>query len=156
MSENLPIKLERCRITHNSLEMDEAATYEDWLAVGAGLKNCTDSIQWLVGDWINEGRRKHEHRYGAALQILCEDGDGFDPNTIYRWGRVAQQFEVRHRSLNWTLHYLLCDTFLSDSKRAELLKAATDGKWTKQQLKDEIKAATKVADNPTECDQNGL
>jgi hypothetical protein len=148
--QNLPIRIERCRITRNSLEMDENSTYEEWREVGEKLKECSGSLQWLIGDWVNIGKAKHEHRYADALKLLCgvnEEGEseahGYDPNTIYRWGRVAAQFKVRQRSLSWSHHYILCDSFLTDAKREELLKSATDGNWTYQQLKDEIRDATK-------------
>lgn len=137
-------------MTRNSLEMDESATYEDWLHVGDKLKECKGCLQWLVGDWVNIGRKKHEHRYAAALKLLCKVDDdggceiqGYDPNTIYRWGRVAAQFEFSQRSLSWSHHFILCDSFLTDKQRADLLKKATEGDWTYEQLKNEIRDVTK-------------
>lgn len=93
-------------LTETGLTMGQGATEEDWLWMGDILKRFSDSIQWWVGDWLNEGERFWGHTYQAVAEHF-----GYDPQTIRKWKYVAKNVSllIRINKLNWTLHSLVAD-----------------------------------------------
>lgn len=74
---------------------EETTTIEEWDAVGKVLFQLADSMQWLIGDWINFGE-KNEKKWGETYKEAIALIDR-RYQTFRNWKWVAGSIELSRR-----------------------------------------------------------
>lgn len=75
--------------------------YEEWEQVGRTLMQIRDSINWWIGDWLNEGERAFGETYAQAIEIT-----GWDISRLQsaKWVSSRVPTENRFAQLSWSHH----------------------------------------------------
>lgn len=122
-------------VTRTGLQLARDPTWEEWQAFFDGMQHIEDAIQWNIGDALVHV----EIQYGeAANQLTANYQDHeYDKLRQYRW--VAQNIKYVNRLtyLSWTHHLQVASLMPKEQKR--WLRMAIKKKWSKSQLRNEIK-----------------
>lgn len=93
-------------------------TKEEWLEIGAGLRDRLKSTLWQIGDWIlygedvlavtDEQREKDsvdKKRLGYGMAIEIGNMTGYSPSFVSSIKSVCQRIPLRCRAPNLTMHH---------------------------------------------------
>jgi hypothetical protein len=122
------------------LDLPENLSLEEWREIGRKLNRASSALKWYVGDWLLHGERKWGSAYTDAINIV-----GLSYDTLARCKSISARFEFRRRRLNlrWSDHR---EVAALDEKNQEiLLDASTDGKWSRERLRDEVRKLQEAA-----------
>ena len=110
-------------------------TFEQWQEFGNTLQTVQGSINWWIGDWLNEGERRYGETYAQAVEVT-----GWDYAKLSMVKRVSERVPLSNRfeSASWTHHYSVAH--LPPDGQEHWLNRAINGKWSSRQLKEELKA----------------
>ena len=115
-------------------------SYQRWVEIGYTVRGMTEHVAWWWGDWCNHGERAYGEKYSQALNET-----GLDYNTLAHYASVARQFEVwrRRQTLSWSHHREVAP--LEREEQDQLLDKAEEQRWTRAQLREELRCARKLA-----------
>src|SRR5690349_5638940 len=87
--------------SRTTLSLPEQMTLDEWLGVGATLREIEGSVQWWVGDWLLYGEEVFVEKLAKAAELT-----GYSTDRLKEARRVAAAFPPKERSdnLGWT-HY---------------------------------------------------
>ncbi|MEO1255701.1 MAG: hypothetical protein AAFY41_12595 [Bacteroidota bacterium] len=120
--------------TSKGLITEGAVSEEDWRFTGEMLQKIDNSIQWLIGDWVNFGA---EFNYGDREDFAQKLG--FKLKTIYEYSHVARNVEISIRMENLSFGHHQLVSGMKPKKQKEFLQQAVDNKWSISQLRKAIR-----------------
>lgn len=88
-------------------------SYAQWQAIGYTMQQVNRSLNWWLGDWLNEGERRYGETYAQAIEVT---DSSVDTLRKYKWvaSRVAR--EDRNKILSWTHHVLVANLEATEHK----------------------------------------
>lgn len=134
--DNRAIYLGHCVMTPVGLKMPDDLPHDEWEFIGEKLKRLQGSLQWMIGDWVNQADRiSYGDHQSFAEQI------GFRVKTIYEYAYVARQleFSIRMENLSFGHHQLVAGMDAPEQKK--WLEAASKDDWSVAELRKQIKAS---------------
>ena len=123
-------------ITPTSLTIPEHLSFEDWMAVGAGLKNVEQSIMFWIGDWLVYG----EGHYGEQWTQVT-DVSQYSPKTISNAMWVAKKVPVARRREDLSYGHHVEVASLEPHEQSEWLKRAKDEELPRDKMRALIREA---------------
>ena len=101
--------------------------YEQWAAIGKGLRDINGSLNWWLGDWINCGEQRYGEMYAQAIEVT---GHSVDQLRVCSWVARLVKSPTRIGLLSWTHHRMIA--YLPERIQRLLLDEATNENWSKQ------------------------
>ncbi len=119
-------------------------TYDEWERVGSTLQTIQGSINWWVGDWLNEGEKRYGETYAQAVE---QTGKSEQFLMDCKW--VANKYEISDRSeiLDWTHHQIVAS--LPRKERQDLLAWAETNSASIREIREEKKRRAAYGDIDT-------
>lgn len=110
-----------------------------WKAIWADLRNVEGSLNWIIGDWLNFGKRKFGEKYALALDIT-----EWQRQRLYDAAYVCSQVPIslRNEKLDWSHHRVVAP--LGEEEQGKLLQEAQEKDWTVSELRVYIRRSQAV------------
>lgn len=121
-------------LTPKGIDPAHIGAKEDWQRLGETLATLNQSIQWLVGDWLNIG----ETVYGESYDQAAEDLDR-ETKTVYNWASIAKSVEFSRRRENLTFSHHGEVAHLNAEQQDYWLDQAIVNQWSVAALRNNIK-----------------
>ncbi|MFJ3090085.1 LmbU family transcriptional regulator [Streptomyces sp. NPDC086838] len=134
----LPTAMERTR-----LRLPEDLALEAWCRIGDQILAVSDSSAWWIGDWLVFGQRKYRDRYQRAMKETL-----LDYQTLRNYAWVARKFVPQRRREDLTFQHHMEVASLPEEQQDHWLDFAVRLKWSKTELRRQIKASTAPDDPP--------
>lgn len=142
-SAGLNIPAERTR-----LKLPGDLPLEDWCRLGAKILAVSDSSAWWIGDWLIFGQEHYEDRYRRAMRET-----NLDYQTLRNYAWVARKFAPSRRRDSLTFQHHMEVAGLPENEQEHWLDFAVRLKWSKNELRKQIKASSSVeGDAGTACE----
>ena len=127
------------RQTTTALEINPAATYDEWLETGRTLLRIEGALQWYIGDWLVYGERNFP-TYTQALADLDLSDSQIEAYKKRVWVSAAIPPRRRHEALTFGHHESVasCEPAMADS----LLRWAIEENATVRGIRAERRART--------------
>lgn len=76
-------------------------TFAQWAEIGSKFQYVSGSLNWWLGDWLNEGEKRYGETYAQAIELT-----GSKIDSLYDYSYVASKvkFSLRNKNLSWTHH----------------------------------------------------
>ena len=131
------------RSTVTAVQFDPLLPFDTWKELGIKIGRVANSSRWWLGDWLLFGRYKYGTRYRAAIEAT-----GLDYQTLRNYAVVARRFEPSRRraTLSFQHHAELCA--LDDETQDRWLDEATDGGWSRIELRRRVRGEALALDSP--------
>lgn len=146
--------------TFVGIELLRESTEREWELYGRLLSHIEEAKQWIVGDWLVDGKRY----YGDGLYERAERILEFTQGTLRNLKGLSERFELscRHDNLSWQHHYEVASiktlaknkkgklgrTNDHDMEKAqELLSKAEREGWSVQDLRSKVKEHVRRQDD---------
>jgi hypothetical protein len=88
-------------ITSRSLQLPESSTREHWVSCGTKIGICVDAGPFIIGDWLNEGIKKHGISLGAFLKSddakVMPGISAFSYDSLNSFASVMEKIPSSHR-----------------------------------------------------------
>lgn len=128
------------QITETALTLPEETTLEQWEAIGRYLGEIHSRARFYIGDWLNFGEGLYEDRYAQAMEAT---GLGYD--TVRNYASICHRVarSRRRKELRFGHHEAVAK--LSPAQQRRWLAAAVGGGWTRDRLREEIRASLPAA-----------
>lgn len=109
-------------------------TYEKYAQIGRTFQQIRQSLNWWMGDWMNEGEMRFEDMY---LQAIEETGKAVE--TLIKWKAVSQRIprNIRQAPLSWTHHFYVA--YIEVEHRGPSLELALNVGLSSRELKEVAK-----------------
>lgn len=133
-----PAATERTR-----LRLPEDLALETWCRIGDQILAISDSSAWWIGDWLVFGQRKYHDRYQRAMKETL-----LDYQTLRNYAWVARKFAPERRREDVTFQHHMEVASLPEDQQDHWLNFAARLKWSKSELRRQIKAST-APDEPS-------
>jgi hypothetical protein len=116
-----------------------------WRAVGRSLGRLGRNSQWWVGDWLLYGCGKWGEQYAEAVKLT-----GYDYGSLRNMACVSRRFDLSRRrdKLSWEHHASVQS--LMPSEQDHWLDRAVELRWTREDLRTELRAAERGGYSRTE------
>lgn len=120
-------------LTPIGLTLPSTTTPEQFVALARTVSKAQTMLAWVRGDMIVFA----ETMWGEEGYQFLEEMDGSEMSKS-QWGRVATRFPVgrRNERLSWSHHRAVVS--LEPEEADRLLRAASAGFWSRNQLDDEV------------------
>lgn len=118
-------------------------SYEEWEKCGRQLRHIEKGRMWWIGDWLNYGEKKYGEMYTQAME---ETGAAYDSLAAAKW--VCSEIEFCRRRQNLTFSHHKEVAGLSEEEQELWLDATEKGEWTRQELREQIKASKQLTAPP--------
>jgi DNA modification methylase len=122
------------RFTPTGWEPPKSLTYDQWGVVGQRLQQAEGALNWLLGDWLNEGERRYGETYMQAVEAT---GHKIDKLYNCRWVSGRVKFSTRVENLTWTHHRHVAH--LDDGTQQTLLAFAAERELSSRDLVDAVR-----------------
>lgn len=132
------ISYAKCKFDIKSLLISDDTTIDEWREIGRGLSFIGGSVQIWIGDWIGFGKKKGFYTDSKVYDEL-EEITGLDRGTLKNYKSVAERVEssCRRDDLSYSHHEEVAK--LNPEKQNYFLGKASEEKWTKRELREEIR-----------------
>jgi N6-adenosine-specific RNA methylase IME4 len=123
-------------LSATSLDLPDGLELEQWVGYGRALERMGRAVQWWLGDWWTYG----ENGYGKRARAIVEAELPWAFQTCADAGWVAGKFAEtsrRREVLSWSHHREVAA--LDPSIADELLDAAEEHNWTREQLRSAVR-----------------
>lgn len=122
-------------LTKTGLLISDGATKDEWDELGRILKGLNQSLQWIIGDWVNYGGKVWRETYEQIAEQT-----GLDKTTIYDYAYVsgAVHFSVRTETLSFGHHKLVAK--FDRKLQRQWLDYATENNLSVNAMRQQIKA----------------
>lgn len=110
-------------------------TFDEWCETGKQLMTMNESINWWLGDWLNEGEARYGETYTQALEVT-----GHKQDHLIKCKQVAKGVKkwMRIQDLSWTHHRHVAD--LDEVAQREFLALAHKHDMPSRELLTAVKA----------------
>ena len=144
-----PLPLAGIEFTARGAIFPDSTSFDEWSAAGEYLRQFDRGLQWCIGDWLRFGGHKWGDKYEAAASLL-----GMKPRTLEAYKQVAERYEFPSRIVNCSFKHHQIAASLPPKRRAALLEAAAEGRWSASRLRQEIPVLPKIAAEPNDGPAN--
>ena len=122
-------------VNKTGLTLPDDLSLKDWVEVASGINTFGDAAMWIVGDWINYGEDHFSQEFSQFVDKL-----EYPQNSQQEALRISRRYpkESRHPRLSWGHHQAVAA--LAASEREALLSEAEINHWTRDQLREEMRA----------------
>jgi len=127
---------ERVRVPRMGLELPRRLAFEAWLRIGTQLSAAVSSSAWCLGDWLVYGQAAFKGRYRDALEQTS-----LDYQTLRNYAWVARRFPVSRRRDNLSFGHHAETAALPEPEQDYWLRKAADQRWSRNQLRQEVRAS---------------
>jgi len=117
-----------CTPTGLIVDENQHIEFAEWLKFGEMLEKVEQSIQWLIGDWLNWG----EHKYGETYAQAVNQSQA-DTWANYKWVSNRIPFSSRNENLSWSHHRAVAHLPAEEQQR--LLYVAEEQGYSYRQLR---------------------
>ena len=107
-----------------------------WAEIGQKFQLMSGSLNWWIGDWLNEGERRYGETYTQAIELT---GHKLDYLQVCKWVSSAVKSSIRIELLTWTHHRYIAH--LPEKEQKLWLKHAVDNEFSSKALKQALKDA---------------
>lgn len=126
--------LARCELTACGAEFPQDLQFKDWDEVGRVLRTFNNSVQFMIGDWLNYG----EAVYGEMFAQAVDESDySYESMKVMAWVCRKVAPENRNPALSYTHHYQVAK--LDPGDQMECLAVAAQDDLSVADLKKHIK-----------------
>jgi hypothetical protein len=130
-------------ITRVGLRIPAGLSYEGWEHAGQRLADVMDSSAWCLGDWIVHGESQYADRYRRAVEAV-----GLEYQTIRNYAWVARRFEINRRRCTLSFQHHAEVARFSDEDQDLWLGRAETLKWSRNELRRNIRNARNAGEPP--------
>ncbi len=136
------------KLTPTGLEVIGDPTFDDWLSCGKYLYKTNESLQFIIGDYLQYGEQHWGETYRKAVEVF-----GFDIQTLRnsKWVSRSIQPEPRHPELSFSHHREVAE--LEPEEQDELLTEASNNKLSVSALHKLIAQRRMVNTEPSKSRQ---
>jgi hypothetical protein len=127
---------ERVRVPRMGLELPRRLGFEAWQRIGTQLSAAVSSSAWCLGDWLVYGQAAFSGRYRDALEQTS-----LDYQTLRNYAWVARRFPLSRRRDNLSFGHHAETAALPGPEQDFWLRKAADHRWSRNQLRQEIRAS---------------
>ncbi len=122
LQENDELDMGMFRLTPTGMLFREGATEDHFKAMGKILFRVQNSIQWLIGDWLNAAQM---YKFGDIDTLAAHYGRS--AKTLQNWKSVAASvpYEIRQVGLEYNHHALVAS--MSSNEQSRWLQTAIEG-----------------------------
>lgn len=104
MGKDSLIPLPKCTVTLTGATFDKSMTFEEWVEVGRKAVRVSQSVQWLIGDWLNFGWCKYVQQsvgvedrvYGMKFRVAL-DSLPYEYGTLRNLSSICNSIELSRR-----------------------------------------------------------
>lgn len=104
-------------------------TYAQWTEIGGKFQYINGSLNWWLGDWLNEGERRYGDTYTQAIEIT---GHKLDHLMVCKSIAKSVKTLSRDKVLSWTHHKYVAA--LDDCAQTKLLQFAAQNNLSSREL----------------------
>jgi hypothetical protein len=126
-----------------SLELPENLPLDTWRRIGDQILSIVDSSAWWIGDWLVFGQRQYRDRYRHAMKETS-----LDYQTLRNYAWVARKFAPSRRRDTLTFQHHMEVAALSEEEQDHWLDFAYRLRWSRNELRKQIKASTMPDETP--------
>jgi hypothetical protein len=123
------------------LELPPNLSYDEYEAIGRWLWLTRESIQFMIGDWLNYG----EHTYESDIYTQAAYMTGASDSTLKNWKHISKALPPQRRQpLHRVRHSIQAEVAHNDLPAAEqrrILKQAADEGLSRLQVRDLVREA---------------
>lgn len=112
-------------------------SYEDWEEIGRRFQYVRGSLNWWLGDWLNEGERRYGETYTQAVESTDHTVE-YLKNCKWVAGRVKRSTRVDY--LSWTHHRYVAH--LDEADQVRWLRRAANEDLSSRELHELIRQET--------------
>ena len=129
----LSVRIHGAAITRSSLSLRPGLGFGQWERIGQFLTAFESISQWLLGDWLNYGKRSYGEKYSQAINRSQK-------KTWRNYAWVASRFEASRRrdNLPWSVHAEIA-AIKSEADRHWVLDIAAKNNWTARTARDAVR-----------------
>jgi DNA modification methylase len=110
-------------------------SYEQWEEIGRKLQQINGSLNWWLGDWVNEGQWRYGEKFAQAIQV---SGHKEEHLRACQWVSRRIKRVTRVTLLSWTHHRYVAHLEDEDAQR-ELLKFAAERELSSRDLLESVR-----------------
>lgn len=109
-------------------------TYEQWAEIGRQFQYVNGSLNWWLGDWLNEGEKRYGETYAQAIEVT-----GHKIDYLMKIKSVSKRIKIwnRFQILSWTHHYHVAH--LDEQAQRQLLRFAGEHGLSSRDLLDAVR-----------------
>lgn len=124
------------------LSLPETETFDDWRSLGAQLCRAKKQVDFLIGDWLRDGKRFGEKAMEEAQRIFLSDKPRFAPIVA-----VCERFPKpkRHTKLSFG-HHAAVMPIKQDDEAERLLQKAELRRLTQAELRADVRAIIRATE----------
>ena len=130
----------RSTTRRTALSLPPGLPLAEWSHLGRQIFVIADSSAWWLGDWLIYGRSHYPDRYKRALAETS-----FDYQTLRNYAWVAGKFHPSRRRDKLSFQHHGEVAGMSVSEQDAWLTRAERGRWTRSELRKQIRASRRVA-----------
>ncbi|NUT51777.1 MAG: LmbU family transcriptional regulator [Saccharothrix sp.] len=131
--------------TRVGFQFPAALPYESWERAGRQLFRMTDSFAWGMGDWLVYGQEHYADRYRRTVELV-----GLDYQTLRNYASVARRVAMSRRKPALSFQHHAEVASLPPAQQELWLARAEGGKWTRNQLRRQLRDARRIEGAPAE------
>lgn len=110
----------------------EVTAFEQWLAIGRNLVDQRRNVDWLLGDWLAEGKERYPEQVGFDF---LADALGIAPRRLKDIDQAVRAFPAHMRDTTLTIEHHAGVASLPVQEALPLLKQAKEQHWTPEQTR---------------------
>jgi len=126
-----------------SLELPADLPLDAWCRIGDRILAVSDSSAWWIGDWLVFGQEQYRDRYKHAMRETS-----LDYQTLRNYAWVTRKFQPSRRRDTLTFQHHMEVAALAEGEQEHWLDFAQRLKWSKNELRKQIKASTAPDESP--------
>jgi hypothetical protein len=109
-------------------------TYAQWSEIGSKFQFVNGSLNWWLGDWLNEGEKRYGDTYTQAIELT-----GNSLENLKKYKSIATNVTklLRSNILSWTHHYHVAK--LDSEAQDRLLRFAEQHNLSSRELLDAVR-----------------
>lgn len=113
----------------------ERMTFQQWAEIGRKFQQIDTSINWWLGDWLNEGDKRYGETYAQAIEVT-----GHKIDQLQECKRVSASVKSANRLafLSWTHHKHVAP--LPEDEQLSLLATALENDWSSRELDEVVRS----------------
>lgn len=105
-------------------------SYAQWSEIGSKFQYVSGSLNWWLGDWLNEGEKRYGETYSQAIELT---GHRNEYLRDCKWIAGAVKLSARTDKVSWTHHKYVAH--LPESEQQLWLEHAEDHGLSSRELK---------------------
>jgi hypothetical protein len=138
MGRDFDVEIDSRALRHRTqLTLPDDLPLDDWCRIGTKLLAVSDSSAWWIGDWLAFGHDMYPDRYKRAMAETS-----LDYQTLRNYVWVARAFPPSRRRDVLTFQHHMEVAALPQSEQDHWLDFATRFKWSRNELRRQVRASS--------------